>query len=843
MKYLKYITNGALFALLLAGCSDDLDNKPVVLPVSGDEIEFGAASGGFTDVNPESRTIYDVPAGSTFDNYQLLNIKWQYGIDQVRVYCPEGADGFRTADYTVKEATDASSGTSTGFLVKNGETGVRWGDTGVPHNFYAFYSLGKIDEGLQTGTTVKATIPTGQEGGELKTYNNKGEEDENGTFKVITPDMTFCMMAGKGTWNPGTDKNVALTFKPIVTVLDVLINGPEDVEFMNIVSVSVRSKSGKNIVGTFSYNLADNTYNFDATDKSGTAASIATVQTIIDNNPVSLKKNEQLNVKFFLLPREISDGDLVVSVLTEGGVVYSKTISGTSTTPGGGTGDGVLEAGLITRIKTPKLGGQEANNWMSQIPDNALFTQLSLPGSKHAFSYNTAESFDPNTGISHYYQALPPLKIRSGETFATTQFDEGVRVFDVHLNLTRDNANATPIVYAGGANLDPEYTLSDVLTALNEKVNPTSETASECAVVFLNYVQAATSNVSTWLSAVMNSLNSWNTANKTTDGEDILTKIDGTTTMGAVRGKIAVIINLKTTDIPSGTAPVNYINSFSTSVQNTGLVTAPYSSGASVRIQNLQQCNNPEITSGETPYVYKGEGIGLVPYFITRENKLYGASFNLIETKRDLMKALNLEIAQGGQNLYINDLSGFCVTKNQSSTGYLTYTEFKCNEHGWGLTWYEWDETGTSGTIYDYKDFPRDESVYTNPATGAGTSWTVESRPRASSDYEDKFWLDGTGYDLGNGGNTCLFAELFNGEAVTEYSSLIGDLRQPLGIVLMNFAGVATVEASNRSYAVQGIRLPGLIMMNNFMFPLKTGTTKAESSSKVSYSKGGDLWD
>lgn len=43
MKYLKYITNGALFALLLAGCSDDLDNKPVVLPVSGDEIEFGAA--------------------------------------------------------------------------------------------------------------------------------------------------------------------------------------------------------------------------------------------------------------------------------------------------------------------------------------------------------------------------------------------------------------------------------------------------------------------------------------------------------------------------------------------------------------------------------------------------------------------------------------------------------------------------------------------------------------------------------------------------------------------------------------------------------------------------------
>ena len=832
MKQFKFITAGAMFALLLAGCTDDdLVKESVVLPVSGDEIEFGAASGGFTDVDPTTRTIYDVPTGSTFDNYTLLNIKWQYDIDQVRVYCPEGAEGLKTADYTVKETTDASSGTSTGYLQKNGETGVRWGDTGETHNFYAFYSLDRIGEGLQTGTTVTATIPTGQEGGKLLTYNNDGNEDPNGTFKIITPDMSFCMMAGKGTWNPEDDKNVALTFTPIVKVLDVLINGPkeDDVKFMNIVSVSVRSKSGKNIVGTFSYNLADNTYNFDATDQSHTAASIATVQTIIDNNPVRLEQNQQLNVKFFLLPREISDGDLVVSVLTEGGVVYSKTISGTSTTPGG---DSTLDAGLITRIKTPKLGGQEANNWMSQIPDNALFTQLSLPGSKNSFAYTVDAGYNPQTGLSKFYQALPPLGINA-TVETTTQFDEGIRVFDVHLNLR----NGTPVVYAGGANVSPQITLATVLNTLRDKVNPANETASECAVVFLNYVNDGIT-VPEWLSAVMTALNNWNSSNS-----GILTTLDENTTMGDVRGNVAVIINLQTSDKPTGSAPVNYINNFSTSVQNTSIVSAPYSSDATVRIQNLQQCNNPEITSGETPYVYKGEGIGLVPYFITRENKLDGASFNLIETKRNLMKELNSEIAQGGQNLYINDLSGFCVTKNQSSTGYLTYTEFKCNEHRFGWTWYEWDETGTSGTIYDYKDFLLDESVYTNTETGAGTSWTVESRPDPSSDYEGKLWLQGAGYDLGNGGNTCLFAELFNGEAVTEYSSLVGGLRQPLGIVLMNFAGVATVEASNRSYAVQGIRLPGLIMMNNFMFPLKTGTTTTRTSSDTSYSKEGNVWD
>ena len=822
MKYINFITSGVLFALLLAGCSDEFEKEPIVLPVSGDEIEFGAAPGGFTDVNPESRTIYDVPAGTTFDNYTLLNIKWQYDIDQVRVYCPEGAEGFKTADYTVRKTTDASSGTSTGFLVKNDETGVRWGNTGKDHHFYAFYSLDRIDNGLQSDTKVTATIPTGQEGGQLLSYNNDGTESSDGTgpFKIITPDMSFCLMAGEGTWTSGSDKNVALTFTPIATVLDVLVNGPSSeqaggIAAMKIVSVSVRSKTGKNIVGTFSYDLATKEYDFSATDGSQTATSIATVQTLDPKtgNPVEIKTGQQLNVKFFLLPREVPNGDLVVSVFTEGGVVYNKTVSRTD----GGTDD-ILSAGMITRIKTPKLGDQKANNWMSQIPDNALFTQLSLPGSKHAFSYNTAESFDPNTGISHYYQALPPLEIRSGETgtFKTTQFDEGIRVFDVHLNLTDDNENATPIVYAGGANLNPQYTLTQVLDALNKQVNPENETASECAVVFLNYVQAATSNVSTWLSAVMNSLNNWS-------HKDILTKIDGNTTMGAVRGKIAVIINLRTIDKPSGSATVNYINNFSTSVQNTSIVSAPYSSGATVRIQNLQQCNNPSFSDGGG-FAYRS-GIGVIPYFIAVKNHDDPTvSCNLLETKKALMEQINQEIARGDQNLFINDLSGFCVTKNRESTGYAHYGTVR-SAFGGAITWANDEYT------YDYKDFTG-YTVVTN-LDELGLEGAIDIRRNVCLNMSE----------LGNGGNTCLFAQEFNAIAVNEYSSMIGDLRHPLGIVLMNFAGVGSVTTNSGNYSVQGIRLPGLIMMNNFMFPLKTGTTNAEASSKTSYSKEGNVWD
>ncbi|HJF80647.1 hypothetical protein [Phocaeicola plebeius] len=835
MKYLKYITNGALFALLLAGCSDDLDNKPVVLPVSGDEIEFGAASGGFTDVNPESRTIYDVPAGSTFDNYQLLNIKWQYGIDQVRVYCPEGADGFRTADYTV-EATDASSGTSTGFLVKNGETGVRWGETNKTHNFYAFYSLDRMDEGLQSGTKVTATIPTGQEGGQLLSYNNDGTESSDGTgpFKIITPDMSFCLMAGEGTWTPGSDKNVALTFTPIATVLDVLVNGPSSeqaggIDAMKIVSVSVRSKTGKNIVGTFSYDLATKEYDFSATDGSQTATSIATVQTLdpTTKNPVEIKTGEQLNVKFFLLPREVPNGDLVVSVFTEGGVVYNKTVSRTD----GGTDD-ILSAGLITRIKTPELGGQEANNWMSQIPDNVLFSQLSLPGTKNSFAYNVDKSFNPNSGISRFYQALPPLGINATAE-NSTQFDEGVRVFDVQLNLTRDSRTATPVVYAGGANVVPQITLEDVLTTLNGKIHPKSKPVTECAVVFLNFVNGksvgGTDDVFTWLSAVMNALDSWNQSNY-----DILTTFNANTTMLDMRGKIAVIFNLENSDnLPSGSAPVNYITGLSTSVQNTSIVDATFSSGAGVRIQNLHQCNNPNFESTEAgDFGYREGGIGLVPYFITKAN--YddpSVSCNLIETKYTLMKQINSEIASSAGKLYINDLSGFCVTANEESTGYETF-EYKewssiLGAYDWRpLVYPYWYE----GHYYDYQKV---RALPTNEYSGAQDGDRYLKSYDASTSYSD----------LGNGGNTCLFAQIFNAKAVDEYSSLVGSLRQPLGIVLMNFAGVGSVTTNSGNYSVQGIRLPGLIMMNNFMFPLKTGTTTTRSSSDTSYSKEGNVWD
>ena len=72
-----------------------------------------------------------------------------------------------------------------------------------------------------------------------------------------------------------------------------------------------------------------------------------------------MASGEKLNVKFFLLPRDIQASELSVSVVLSNG---------------------------------PKLNPANVNNWMSRIGDDVLFaSQLSLPGTKHSFTYTTFE--------------------------------------------------------------------------------------------------------------------------------------------------------------------------------------------------------------------------------------------------------------------------------------------------------------------------------------------------------------------------------------------------------------------------------------------------------------------
>lgn len=739
MKQTKFIL-GALIAFQIVGCTDDLGGK-YELPVSGEEIQFGAFSQGFSSL---SRTVYGLPDGEDahFGNYTALTISWLPGQDHVRVYSDVKSE-CQSADYVVQTTTDAGE-----VLIKEGNIGVRWGDVNTTHNFYSFYPKERIIEGLETGTVVKANIPVAQEKGKLLKFNNDGNEitsGEDAPWKIIAPDMTYCMLAGKGTWsNESQDKTVKLTYTPLVSVLDVVINGPESTTY-NIVSVSVRSKT-QNIVGDFTYDINTGNFTYPTTEGDNKIATVSCIQGEgSSSKPITLNPGEKLNLKFFLLPQDIKASELSVSVLMEGGYVLTQNLSAEGNTSQGG--DNVLAKGRISRIITPKIKEPATNNWMSMIGDNVLFSGLSLPGSRFSYTSNQdVSSYDPTNGISQKYQELRVIK----------QFDAGIRAFDV--DLIQDFIDwrpfgqqllGAPIVYSGNGKLS--FGLDYVLDTLRDKVRPSSDSNSpytDGVVLFLNYVNNEI-DYDKWNEGVNIVITDWNEVNP-----GILQKLSPTTIMKDMRGKIAVIVNLVGNNKDNLSNLVNYIENYGTGRQNLDIRQLTFNGSSELYIQNLMQVNNPTLLRQLNDGFFYGDNKeGLLPYYITvsKGGNESGVTYSkdLIDVKKQLMNRMFQRIKNDkGQSLFINDLSGFCVTRNNESTGSLG-----------------------------------------DPSKG-------------------------------NGGNSALFAELFNKEATEAIQEMVNTGRVPMGVVFMNFAGVAEVNFNGNTYAVQGIRMPGLIMSNNFLFDL-----------------------
>lgn len=845
MKQLNLLA-GALLILGLTACSDEIGVE-VERPVSGEEVAFGTSLKDFS--MPSTKTIYGLPEGESVDKgYSSLTVNWVKG-DKVRVYSPQAEENFQYADYVIDEATEG--GSAHYFLVKDShnDTGVRWGDVSQLHHFYAFYPtninrnnytpIKGLGDGQTTNNmTVEAEIPVAQEHGELV---EAGESDRNignitlpAHWKLIRPDMTYAIMAGHGTWDPksATDKNVTINFKPIVTVVDVVVNGPADgANALDVYRVTINSKKTP-IVGKFTAEFdEEGNVTFGGMSETITENNnMATINCQYNGQPTKLGPGEKLTLKFFLLPRAIDASELSVTVQINEGRVLTKSLI-----PGLGedevTNANPLAQGQIVRVWTPNLTVPASSNWMSSIPDNVLFSQLSLPGSKHSYTgdlYNKAVSggqIDENAGIMQYYQSV---YVTDGN--GDTQFDKGVRAFDLKIyngdEDWRGNWDGTNHVYAGGANVG-SLQIGNVLTNLKDQMAE-AVSGDEACVVMLNYVSPP--SVSDWLDRLEQGLNAWNNSNPGT-----LVRIDpAKTTMGDMRGKIAVIINVPDNTTGSNLSFVNYIYGFSSSVQNIELQNLTLNDGQRVRMQNLYQVNNPdfETANAASPYAFRA-GAGLVPYYITEKVALDGKPstyYDLIGRKEEMMNELFNEMrTESYTSLVINDLAGFCVTKNAGSTG---SADWGVQTWTWHLLGSSWD--GTLNTVYDF------DNVDMTQNANARFKW---NQTPSGQNYGDT-WFRLTGSrDLGQGGNTVAFARMFNQRALDAVYNMVENGRVPLGIVLMNFAGTDKVKINGTDREVWGNQLPSTVMSNNFMFSLKTGTTTTKSSSKTSYTKEGNVWD
>ena len=819
MKQTKFLL-GACLALTLAGCSDEVGITADQLPVSGDEITFGAAAGQFTE--PTKRTVYGFVDGEDYSNYKKLAIKWVAGKDQVRVYCPNQSEQ-QWADYTVMDGTPGTGETASGFYLQRtneNAQGVRWGDDlNAEHKFYSFYPLktsnGAEISGLQRDTKVRATIPTAQLSGEVTSNTDQGTQR---TWYVVEPDMSYAMMVGTGTWTPGNPKNITLNYKPIVTVLDIYVNGPADdgseVNY-TVTGVGVRSAS-QPIVGTFDYDAATDQCTYVTPESGEQDDNWAYVEVAgVDGNGQKLNPGDGMNVKFFLLPQNIKPEELTVYVFLSNGSVLSQPLSADNSQ---GSTDPIAK-GEIVKVLTPKVKPAETSNWMSAIGDDVLFaSQLSLPGTKHSFTYmrytDESGSYDANAGMMQTYQTLD----------IGQQFDAGIRAFNIKVY-----GNSGSDIYVAGSH-SRALQLDDFLNTLKQKLDAAP---TEFAIVTIDFVQDDNEyTAQQWLNNVCTTIDNWSDRNQTNntnddlDGtelnngeEDYFREVTATTTVGAMRHGIGVVI-FAPGNQTNRSENVNIVKNYPTSVQQTAIWHATMSSNlgsADITIQNLEQNNNPTLNQPD----------GLYPYFITEQNVLHNTPMNLIQTKKNLITELMREswrnnngstsVGEKTSHLYLNDLSGFCVVNNTESTGSVVVGTAEKKYRPLEMD-YIYEVSGTTYTdAHNISNLSSLTDFSTLPKPGIWDGDVDNVINRASS-------------VVGNGGNNALLAKQINPYAESEIRRFVNDGRTPLGIVYMSFAGTPTVDFNGTTYTVNGTTLPALIVANNFKFALATSKTAQQGN-------------
>ena len=422
MKKIVY----SLFTVALigmSGCQDDEIVEPVLPAQTGDEITFGSS---LVDTEIGTRTIYgDEPIDEAYP------VEWEDG-DQISIYCPEAAQT-KIVKYRVIPDDNNASTSSLVTKINEDEAGLQWG-TEETHHFSAFYPGDKIIESVEG--KLRAEIPVEQTPVSWK----KEENTAGGMTYTGIANTDYAFMWAYKTHNKADGSDVALVFKPWVTILDVEINGPANkTEEIKMSSVQIRSLSGETLNGEFliDFNpVEDNESNYPTYEEYGNPDATRSQISIqfYDNdwqnadgskgNFITLKHGDKIVVRFYLLPKDVNydtsgegRNDLQVRVTPFNSAVLTRTLNAQE-----GTHEGGILAHKVNKVTLPSVSNLGPNYWMSSLDPGIFITELSLPGSK--FSYQNSKD---QQNLSTYYQSLSVAE----------QIENGIRAF--HVQTVADN--------------------------------------------------------------------------------------------------------------------------------------------------------------------------------------------------------------------------------------------------------------------------------------------------------------------------------------------------------------------------------------------------------------------
>lgn len=364
MKKILSLTKIAVaFCVVLSGCSDESENGNIAKNVKvGDPIRFSAE----TNKDIKTRTSY----GELDEASNSYPVYWENN-DQVKIYCPQ-AQSVKEGTYTV---TNVESGKIQSYSL-TGDNAMNWGAEDE-HHFYSFYPADRITS-CNNGV-ITATVPREQH----------VTVDENN----VGCNMEYALMAGHTTYKRTsvTDQTVIkLPFVPITTALDIQIKAPIDGTSLVISSITIANPSGQidnrsALSGTFTYNVTNLQTDNEMWSQESVTNGSSIVRIVLDNPVILTSGSDQtLTVSAFLLP----DVPTNLRVLVNGmqNVTVGATITPSKTIPNVQS----RKKTLVKMGRLPNVSVFSYETWMANLPDNIYMSQLSMPGTHDAGTYEAS---------------------------------------------------------------------------------------------------------------------------------------------------------------------------------------------------------------------------------------------------------------------------------------------------------------------------------------------------------------------------------------------------------------------------------------------------------------------
>lgn len=540
----------------ITSCSDEDLKKGSPVEI-GSEIKFGAS----LDPETRSRTHY---GDKEFNDptSTIWPIYWNYpdNLDQIFIYSPQGVQGRNQAKYTVNPAKEDQNTAAT--ITKIGDFGVQAGDAET-YDFYALYPASSVRETADNGI-IYGTLSPEQSvtfaGSKAQAATVVPDAPVQGTGDaydfLTTPDMSGCLMTASNTGvTLTTEESVKLAFKPFSSVLDITVSGPASTNTTpECLVTSVMIIADAPIAGDFSYDFTKTTleeaFKIEETNATDTIE-VSTLSLDKQGNLVGIPmgSGNTLRLQAFLLPNPAVK-DIKVKVFTSDAQTWTQKLNLTN------NGTQLFKPSQIHKVVLPLLNIQEAqfnyNQWLSQLDPRIYLSEISLPGSTSSFSWKE--------GSTNAMQTLT----------AKQQFEAGIRVFRCHIwlyDMASSIDNQSP---SFGININGTTYVRPMAEVITELYNEMKDNHPDefCILMVSDYKQIiaeqSTDSQGNIIPASPASA-TWNRDNGRTFYtrfkrivEEMVNlgylpnKIDANTTLGDVKGKVLLKLQLNANGTDEG---------------------------------------------------------------------------------------------------------------------------------------------------------------------------------------------------------------------------------------------------------------------------------------------------